>query len=149
VAAIDIRKLKPSTAILLSLALRDARLLDLEEQILRKAQGQFPGDYFLNHQLGILLSRKNRFESLQFSRSAVALRPTNYAALVNLGYDLQELKRPDEALRAQTGRGLDAIWRAPGGRATPAALDAARSCGYAHVRWAPAGFLGDELPSES
>jgi peptidoglycan/xylan/chitin deacetylase (PgdA/CDA1 family) len=23
-----------------------------------------------------------------------------------------------------------------------------RSCGYAHVGWAPAGFLGDELPSE-
>jgi peptidoglycan/xylan/chitin deacetylase (PgdA/CDA1 family) len=24
----------------------------------------------------------------------------------------------------------------------------ARSCGYAHVGWAPAGFLGDELPSD-
>jgi peptidoglycan/xylan/chitin deacetylase (PgdA/CDA1 family) len=60
-----------------------------------------------------------------------------------------ELKRPDEALRAMTGRGLDAIWRAPGGRTTPAALEAARKCGFAHVRWAPAGFLGDELPSES
>ncbi|MDH5208781.1 MAG: polysaccharide deacetylase family protein [Burkholderiaceae bacterium] len=71
---------------------------------------------------------------------SVTLSPQDFCA---------ELKRPDEALRAQTGRGLDAIWRAPGGRTTPAALDAARTCGYAHVRWAPAGFLGDELPSES
>lgn len=60
-----------------------------------------------------------------------------------------ELKRPDDALRVLTGRGTDALWRAPGGRTTPGALAAARRCGYAHVHWAPAGFLGDELPSES
>jgi peptidoglycan/xylan/chitin deacetylase (PgdA/CDA1 family) len=28
-------------------------------------------------------------------------------------------------------------------------LAAAQSCGYAHVGWADAGFLGDELPSET
>ena len=27
-------------------------------------------------------------------------------------------------------------------------MAAARGCGYAHVHWSPAGFLGDELPSE-
>jgi peptidoglycan/xylan/chitin deacetylase (PgdA/CDA1 family) len=27
-------------------------------------------------------------------------------------------------------------------------LAAAKGCGYAHVGWADAGFLGDELPSE-
>ena len=27
-------------------------------------------------------------------------------------------------------------------------LAAARACGFAHVGWADAGFLGDELPSE-
>ena len=59
-----------------------------------------------------------------------------------------ELNRVDTAFRAATGRGLDPLWRAPGGRTTPAALAAAKSCGYAHVGWAPAGFLGDELPSE-
>jgi peptidoglycan/xylan/chitin deacetylase (PgdA/CDA1 family) len=26
---------------------------------------------------------------------------------------------------------------------------AAADCGFRHVHWAPAGFLGDELPSES
>jgi peptidoglycan/xylan/chitin deacetylase (PgdA/CDA1 family) len=59
-----------------------------------------------------------------------------------------ELKRVDTALRELAGRGVDALWRAPGGYTTPHALAAAQSCGYAHVRWAPAGFLGDELPSE-
>jgi len=59
-----------------------------------------------------------------------------------------ELRRVDAALRELTGRGVDALWRAPGGYTTPNALAAAQACGYAHVRWAPAGFLGDELPSE-
>jgi peptidoglycan/xylan/chitin deacetylase (PgdA/CDA1 family) len=60
-----------------------------------------------------------------------------------------ELKRPETAFRAQTGRPFDAVWRAPGGYTTPGSLAAAERCGYAHVRWAPAGFLGDELPSET
>ena len=60
-----------------------------------------------------------------------------------------ELKRPDAAFREFTGRPLDALWRAPGGKATPGALRTAQRCGYAHVQWAPAGFLGDELPSET
>lgn len=60
-----------------------------------------------------------------------------------------ELRRVDARLRTLAGRGLDPIWRAPGGRAPDAAVDAARGCGYAHVHWAPAGFLGDELPSET
>ncbi len=60
-----------------------------------------------------------------------------------------ELKRVDAAFRAATGRPLDPLWRAPGGRTTPNALAAATACGYTHVGWAPAGFLGDELPSES
>jgi peptidoglycan/xylan/chitin deacetylase (PgdA/CDA1 family) len=60
-----------------------------------------------------------------------------------------ELKRPGAAFHALTGRDLDALWRAPGGRTTAGALKSAQRCGYAHVQWAPAGFLGDELPSES
>ena len=60
----------------------------------------------------------------------------------------EELRRVERAFSAQTGRGLDAVWRAPGGRTTPRALAAAHDCGFAHVGWAPAGFLGDELPSE-
>lgn len=60
-----------------------------------------------------------------------------------------ELRRVDDRLRALAGRGLDPIWRAPGGRAPAPVMAAASACGYAHVHWAPAGFLGDELPSET
>jgi hypothetical protein len=27
-------------------------------------------------------------------------------------------------------------------------MSAVKGCGWAHVHWAPAGFLGDELPSD-
>jgi len=61
----------------------------------------------------------------------------------------EEIRQPDARFKELTGRALDPLWRAPGGRTTPLALKAAQSCGYRHVGWAPAGFLGDELPSES
>lgn len=60
-----------------------------------------------------------------------------------------ELKGPDTRFQELTGRRLDPLWRAPGGRTTPNVLAAAQACGYQHVGWAPAGFLGDELPSET
>jgi peptidoglycan/xylan/chitin deacetylase (PgdA/CDA1 family) len=59
-----------------------------------------------------------------------------------------ELRAPEARLRAMTGRGFDPIWRAPGGRTTPNALRFASACGFRHVGWTPAGFLGDELPSD-
>jgi len=60
-----------------------------------------------------------------------------------------EIRRPDSRFKELTGRALDPLWRAPGGRTTPRTLKAAQACGYHHVGWAPAGFLGDELPSET
>jgi peptidoglycan/xylan/chitin deacetylase (PgdA/CDA1 family) len=59
-----------------------------------------------------------------------------------------ELRAPEARLRAMTGRGFDPIWRAPGGRTTPNALRFAAGCGFRHVGWTAAGFLGDELPSD-
>jgi peptidoglycan/xylan/chitin deacetylase (PgdA/CDA1 family) len=60
----------------------------------------------------------------------------------------EELQRVGAAFEAMTGQAIDPLWRAPGGRTTPNALAAAQSCGFSHVHWAPAGFLGDELPSD-
>ncbi len=59
-----------------------------------------------------------------------------------------ELDRVHERFRLLTHQGVAALWRAPGGRAPAAVMRAAQACGYAHVHWAKAGFLGDELPSE-
>ena len=59
-----------------------------------------------------------------------------------------ELQRPADRFRTMTGQTMARWFRAPGGKTSPALLAAARSCGWTHVGWAPAGFLGDELPSE-
>lgn len=59
-----------------------------------------------------------------------------------------ELKRSATRFKAMTGQAMAPLFRAPGGKTSPALLAAAKACGYAHVAWAPAGFLGDELPSD-
>jgi len=60
----------------------------------------------------------------------------------------RELARPAERFNAMTGQRMSAVFRAPGGKTSPALLAAAASCGWTHVGWSPAGFLGDELPSD-
>lgn len=68
--------------------------------------------------------------------------------MLNAGTFCDELNRSQRAFKAMTGRGLDPFWRAPGGRTTPNAIRFGKECGYSHVGWTPAGFLGDELPSD-
>ena len=60
----------------------------------------------------------------------------------------RELERPAQRFQAMTGQRMGSIFRAPGGKTSPALLAAAKGCGWQHVGWAPAGFLGDELPSD-
>jgi peptidoglycan/xylan/chitin deacetylase (PgdA/CDA1 family) len=60
----------------------------------------------------------------------------------------QELDRVRQRFLAVTGKVLDPIWRAPGGKAPDFVMTTARQCGYRHFYWAQAGFLGDELPSD-
>ncbi len=62
-----------------------------------------------------------------------------------------ELNAATHRLREVTGREPLPLFRAPGGKTSPALLAAARACkggGYLHVGWSDAGFLGDELPSD-
>jgi peptidoglycan/xylan/chitin deacetylase (PgdA/CDA1 family) len=84
---------------------------------------------------------------------AFRLRPTaGPAALKPRTLDAaaycQELDRPARRFEAMTGHKMGGIFRAPGGKTSRALLDAAAACGWTHVGWAPAGFLGDELPSD-
>jgi peptidoglycan/xylan/chitin deacetylase (PgdA/CDA1 family) len=58
------------------------------------------------------------------------------------------LQRPADRFKAMTGQPMQALFRAPAGRTSPALLKAAASCGWTHVGWSPAGFLGDELASD-
>lgn len=58
------------------------------------------------------------------------------------------LDKASARLRQITGQVPLPLFRAPGGRHSPALIRAAQGCGYRHVGWAEAGFLGDELPSD-
>lgn len=60
----------------------------------------------------------------------------------------RELRRSADAFRVMTGADMVPLWRAPGGRTAPQTLQWGEQCGFRHVGWAPAGFLGDELASE-
>ena len=53
-----------------------------------------------------------------------------------------------ERIEDHTGKKALPLFRAPGGKTSPKLLAVARACGWEHVGWSPAGFLGDELPSE-
>lgn len=59
-----------------------------------------------------------------------------------------EVRAASDRLEQLTGRKPLPVYRAPGGKTSPALLAAARRCGFLHVGWSPAGFLGDELPSD-
>ncbi|MFC5521618.1 polysaccharide deacetylase family protein [Polaromonas jejuensis] len=60
----------------------------------------------------------------------------------------EEIGKSSARLEEITGKKPLPLFRAPGGKTSPQLLAAARSCGYEHVGWSPAGFLGDELPSD-
>jgi peptidoglycan/xylan/chitin deacetylase (PgdA/CDA1 family) len=59
-----------------------------------------------------------------------------------------EIRASSDRLARMTGTQPLPLFRAPGGKTSPSLLAAARQCGFLHVGWADAGFLGDELPSE-
>jgi peptidoglycan/xylan/chitin deacetylase (PgdA/CDA1 family) len=60
----------------------------------------------------------------------------------------QQIQQAGDRLQTLTGKKPLPLYRAPGGKTSPQLLAAAKACGYAHVGWAAAGFLGDELPSD-
>lgn len=59
-----------------------------------------------------------------------------------------EIRRASDRLRQITGVEPLRLFRAPGGKVSERSLQVARACGFEHVGWSSAGFLGDELPSE-
>lgn len=59
-----------------------------------------------------------------------------------------QITQARDRLADLTGKKPLPLFRAPGGKTSPRLLAVAKSCGFEHVGWASAGFLGDELPSE-
>lgn len=74
------------------------------ERLLREGQARYPGDLWLNNQLGYLLAQSGRpqaaAEAVQFFRAAVALRPRSSLLRNNLGFALIKSGRAEEGLAA-------------------------------------------------
>jgi tetratricopeptide (TPR) repeat protein len=71
--------------------------------VLREAQRRRPGDFWLNHTLGMRLHamRPPRFdEAVSYLRAAAVLRPESPGAILNLGRVLQTAEKVDEAIAA-------------------------------------------------
>jgi peptidoglycan/xylan/chitin deacetylase (PgdA/CDA1 family) len=78
----------------------------------------------------------------EFGTSANQVKSMNGAEVCT------EINRVNTRFQELSNRPLDPIWRAAGGKTSPRLLAMADQCGYRHIGWAPAGFLGDELSSE-
>ena len=68
--------------------------------------------------------------------------------VVSVAEYCEEIARSARRLQQITGYKPLPLYRAPGGKTSPALIAAAQQGGYQYVGWATAGFLGDELPSE-
>ena len=71
--------------------------------LLRRAQQAFPGDFWINHDLGMALGDcqpPQHEEAIRFLTVAVALRPDSAELRFNLGSTLARAGRLDEALVA-------------------------------------------------
>lgn len=90
-------------------------------------RGDEPGGFVVQATAGPQTGRKQRLTAAQYC---------------------EELARPARRFEAMTGQPMRAMFRAPGGKSSPALLKAAKACGWQHVPWSAAGFLGDELPSD-
>jgi serine/threonine-protein kinase len=69
-------------------------------QLLRQARRQHRDDFWINHDLGKMLStsRPTLAEAVRYLTAAAALRPDSPGALINLGGALYELGEQDEAI---------------------------------------------------
>lgn len=108
----------------------------------RAAEGHAFGSHTWDHEVW----RADRPEGFQV-RPTMGPRAGRVVEMSESQY-CEALRRPAQRFQQMTGQAMGAIFRAPGGRTSPALLAAAQRCGFTHVGWSPAGFLGDELPSE-
>jgi tetratricopeptide (TPR) repeat protein len=95
----DLGRQPPVTLLVLAQSLARANLADLQERILRHAQGQYPSDFWVNFVLGYRLDDAKLFdEASKCFSMALAVKPTSAAAHNNVGYSLSKVKKDDEAI---------------------------------------------------
>src|SRR5262249_35212326 len=100
--SIAIRQQHPTTLGILARHLqRVVQDSDAALRLLRDGQHVYPGDFWLNFELGHALDEQRDHEgAIRFYTAAVAIRPHSSAALNNLGFALHGQKKLDEAIAA-------------------------------------------------
>jgi tetratricopeptide (TPR) repeat protein len=92
-----------STLVLLGRVLRSAGAVREAERVLRHARRTYPGDFWVNHDLGMCLrwlTPPQKAEAVRFLTAAVAVRSQSPGAYVNLGNALSEQGRHRDAEEA-------------------------------------------------
>jgi tetratricopeptide (TPR) repeat protein len=92
----------PAGLVLLGEALARNGLADEAIKLLSRGQQRYPADFWLNHNLGLLLSghQGSRGEAVGYYRAALALRPDSPAVHLNLGAALLGQGKVDEAINS-------------------------------------------------
>jgi peptidoglycan-N-acetylmuramic acid deacetylase len=109
----------------------------------RAAEGHAFGSHTWNHPIGLADLPGRRFRM----KPTAGPQAGQVQVLDEAAY-CAELNQSAARFKAMTGQTMGPWFRAPGGKTSSALLAAAERCGWTHVGWAPAGFLGDELPSD-
>jgi serine/threonine protein kinase/Tfp pilus assembly protein PilF len=100
-ASSEILRQPPTSLLVLVRALSAGDLAEAVIAVLRDAQRQFPGDFWINYVLGANLRKMGppyRDEAVSFSRAALAVRPQSLAAHNILGVALKDQGKLDEAI---------------------------------------------------
>src|SRR5262249_38788077 len=89
----------PATVVVLAHTLRRVNQKDSALRLLRDAQHVYPGDFWINYDLGVALSEQRDYEgAIRFYTVAVAMRPHSATAHYNLGNALHGRKKLDQAM---------------------------------------------------
>ncbi|MBN1852013.1 MAG: protein kinase [Pirellulales bacterium] len=76
----DLLEQPPATILLLAILLKTSNHWDAAVDVLKSAQRQHPGDFWINYYLGRYLSQKHPEDALGFCRAALAVRPDESGA---------------------------------------------------------------------
>jgi serine/threonine protein kinase/Flp pilus assembly protein TadD len=100
---VDAAAQPPEELFLLHMSLTQRGAREGALALLRRAQERFPGDFWINHDLGMALQTcqpPQRAEAIRFLTAAVAVRPESAGARFDLGKALLKQGRLDEAIGA-------------------------------------------------
>jgi tetratricopeptide (TPR) repeat protein len=95
--SIDVRAQSPPTLVMLARLLVSVRLVDSAIQILQDGQYAYPGDFWLNFELGNQLAHKVNPDAIRYLSVAVGIRPDAVTPNYVLGFTLFRQGKKNDA----------------------------------------------------